>query len=131
MAYKGMLVDGIFYNVNITKISLSTNFLYKYADRTEDYVFKAELGAIFFNQSLTITHGKSVEDFNKLWDVLSSRSTIDNGTGHNIQIWTPTGRYIFAMYPENFTLEMLEDDGGNGMWTSLQLNFIAIEPSRT
>lgn len=126
-----ILVDGIYYNVNITECNLSTNFVYKFAERTEDMKLNYELGGVFFNESITIGFGKSAADFRTLWNVLSSRSTIDNGTGHNVQIWTPMGKMTFTMYPENFTVKMLQDDGGNGMWTAMVLNFIGTEPARS
>ena len=48
-------VDGKNYNVAVTDVSLDTEFIYKYAERTEDYNLNYELGAVYHNQSLIFT----------------------------------------------------------------------------
>ena len=39
-------VDGKDYDVIVTDVSLDTEFIYKYAERTKDYSMKYELGAV-------------------------------------------------------------------------------------
>lgn len=126
-----IIVDGKDYDVEITGVGLDTEFLYKYAERMTDYSLKYELGAVFFNQSLTFGIGKSNSDFADLWDLLSDRSRIDNNTGHNVQIWTPIGKLTFLMYPDNIHVEMLRAKDSNTWWTGMQVNFIAVKPARS
>lgn len=123
-------VDGKEYDVNVTDVSLDTEFLYKFANRTEDYGLAYELGAVYFNQSITFGMGKSGTDFAALWDLLSSRSTIDSGTGHEVEIWTPIGKKTFLMYPNGVKVNMIKEKGTDTWWSGMQVKFIAVNPSR-
>lgn len=124
-------VDGKDYDVIVTDVSLDTEFIYKYAERNENYDLLYELGAVFFNQSLTFGIGKSNTDFSRLWDLLSSRSTIDSGTGHNVEIWTPIGKLTFLMYPNSVNVKMLREKGSETWWSGMNVKFIAVKPART
>ncbi len=136
MAYKaerGITVDGKLYDVDVLSVSLDTEFIYKYAERTEDYNLNYELGGVFFNQSITIGYGYGAEkqstDFSKLWKLLSSESNIDNGTGHNVKVWTPLGRVTFLMYPDKVTVALKRDRDKQGTWwESMTVNFIGVGP---
>lgn len=123
-------VDGKEYDVNITDVDLDTEFLYKYANRTEDFSLHYELGAVFFNQSITFGIGKSGTDFAKLWDLLSSRSSIDAGTGHNVEIWTPMGKMTFLMYPNGVKVKMVKEKGSDTWWSGMNVKFIMVSPAR-
>lgn len=123
-------VDGKDYDVIVTDVSLDTEFIYKYAERNEDYDLLYELGAVFFNQSITFGIGKSGTDFSRLWDLLSSRSKIDSGTGHNVEIWTPIGKLTFLMYPNAVTVKMVREKGNDTWWTGMNVKFIAVKPAR-
>lgn len=125
-----IIVDGRTYQVDVTEVGLDTDFLYKYAERTEDFKLNYELGAIFFNQSLTFGTGRSNSDFSALWDLLSSRSSVDQGTGHNVVIWTPMGRMTFVMYPDKVSVKMIREYKGNTWWTGMAVKFTAVEPAR-
>lgn len=136
MAYKaerGITVDGVLYDVDVTSVSLDTEFIYKYAERTEDFYLNYELGGVFFNQSITIGYAYGAErkstDFAKLWKLLSSESKVDNGTGHRVKIWTPLGRVTFLMYPDKVTVALKRDrDKFGTWWESMTVNFIAVAP---
>lgn len=123
-------IDGKVYDVSVTSVDLDTEFIYKYAERTKDYSMKYELGAVFFNQSLTFGLGKSGSDFSKLWDILSDKG-IDGGTGHNVEIWTPIGKLTFLMYPNGITLKMVREKGTDTWWTGMNVKFIGVKPARS
>lgn len=123
-------VDGKNYDVIVTDVSLDTEFIYKYAERTKDFSMKYELGAVYFNQSLTFGLGKSNSDFSDLWDLLSNKG-VDNGTGHNVEIWTPIGKLTFLMYPNSINVKMLREKGEETWWTGMQVKFIAVKPARS
>lgn len=125
-----IVVDGKEYDVIVNEVDLDTEFVYKYAERTKDFSLKYELGAVYFNQSITFGIGKSNSDFSELWDLLSDKG-IDNGTGHNVQIWTPIGKLTFLMYPNGVKVKMLREKGGDTWWTGMQVKFIAVKPSRS
>lgn len=126
-----IMVDGVSYQVDVLEVNLDTEFLYKYAERTEDFNLNYELGAIFFNQSITFGTGRSNSDFSALWDILSSRSSIDNGTGHKIMIWTPMGKMTFVMYPDKISVKMLREYNGYTWWSGMSVTFTAVSPART
>lgn len=123
-------VDGRTYDVEVTEIGLSVEFMYKYAERTESFDLRYELGAVYFNQSLTFgTECTDNEDFTDLFKLLSTKSTIDQGTGHNVEIWTPLGKMTFLMYPNGIEVKMLMlEQYGKTWWTGMNVKFIAVKP---
>ena len=46
-------IDGKQYDVPITELGLDVEFQYKFAERNEKYELNYELGAVFYNQSIT------------------------------------------------------------------------------
>lgn len=123
-------VDGKDYDVTVTEISLDTEFIYKYAERTKDFSMKYELGAVYFNQSFTFGLGRSNSDFSELWDLLSNKG-VDNGTGHDVEIRTPIGKMTFLMYPNSISLKLVREKADNTWWTGMQVKFIAVKPARS
>lgn len=126
-----IVLDGKEFNVDVTDINLDVEFVYKYAERTENYEMQYELGAVYYNQSITFgTSGTENPDFEELFRILSTKSSIDEGTGHNVAIWTPLGRLTFMMYPNKLSLQMLHYDKNreNTWWTGFTVKFIALKP---
>jgi hypothetical protein len=126
-----IVVDDVIYNVDVIDVDLDTEFQYKYAERTEDMSLNYELGGVFFNQSLVFGTDSNKSDMAKLWDVLSSKSTIDKGTGHNVQIWTPLGKMTFLMYPNKVNIKLLREKGSMTWWTGMSVKFIGVKPARS
>lgn len=124
-------IDGKNYDVPVISVKLSTEFLYKYAERTEDFNLNYELGAVFHNQELEFGLGKSNSDFSALWKLLSTKSSIDDGTGHKVKIWTPLGKMTFLMYPNKLDLNLLRDKGSDTWWTGFKVKFIAVKPAES
>ena len=116
--------------MTVTEISLDTEFIYKYAERTKDFSMKYELGAVYFNQSFTFGLGRSNSDFSELWDLLSNKG-VDNGTGHDVEIRTPIGKMTFLMYPNSISLKLVREKADNTWWTGMQVKFIAVKPARS
>lgn len=122
-------IDGKEYNVAVTEVGLDVDFMYKYAERTEDFALNYELGAVFYNQSLKFgVEGTNNADFVKLMQVLSTKSTVDNGTGHNVEIWTPFGKLTFLMYPNKLTMKLYKERNRETWWTGTEVKFIAVKP---
>ena len=121
-------VDGRAYKVSVKEVGLDTEFIYKYAERTEDFNLNYELGSVYYNQSLTFgTEDTDNKDFVDLFKLLSTKG-IDNGTGHNVEIWTPMGKLTFLMYPNKLTIKMIYDNGKKTWWNSFAVKFIAVKP---
>lgn len=123
-------VDGRLYNVDVTEVGLDVEFIYKYAERTENFELSYELGAVYYNQSLTFgTSGTQNTDFVELFSMLSSKSKIDSGTGHNVEILTPLGRLTFLMYPDKLSLNLVHlGTGDESWWSGFTVKFIAVKP---
>lgn len=123
-------VDGRLYNVDVVEVGLDVEFIYKYAERTENFELSYELGAVYYNQSLTFgTSGTQNTDFVELFSLLSSKSKIDSGTGHNVEILTPLGRLTFLMYPDKLSLNLVHlGEGGESWWSGFTVKFIAVKP---
>lgn len=124
-------VDGKSYNVAVTEVSLDTEFIFKYAERTEDYNLNYELGAVYHNQSLTFgIMDTSNQDFVDLYKLLSTKG-IDSGTGHNVEIWTPMGKLTFLMYPNKLSVKMIYEKGSKTWWSDFNVKFIAVKPAES
>ena len=124
-------VDGRNYNVDVTELGLDVEFIYKFAERTENYELAYELGAVYYNQSLTFgVLGSGNADFRVLFALLSTKSSIDSGTGHNVSVWTPLGKMTFLMYPDKLTLKLiLLDKNQESWWSGFTVKFIAVKPA--
>ena len=122
-------IDGRTYNVKVVEVGLDVEFMYKYAERTEDFELKYELGAVFYNQSLKFgVEGTINKDYVDLIKLLSTKSDIDSGTGHNVELWTPFGKMEFLMYPNGLKMKMLKERNGESWWTGTEVKFIAVKP---
>jgi hypothetical protein len=126
-----IIVDGRAYKVSVKEVGLDIEFIYKYAERTEDFNLNYELGAVYYNQSLTFgTEDTDNKDFVDLFKLLSTKG-IDNGTGHNVEIWTPMGKLTFMMYPNKLTIKMIYDKGNKTWWNGFTVKFIAVKPAES
>lgn len=127
-------IDGKNYDVPVIKVGLDIEFQYKFAERTENYELNYELAAVFYNQSLTFgTTDTRNKDFVALVQLLSTKSGIDDGTGHEVEIWTPFGKMTFLMYPNKVSMEMKNERKDNNReytsWTAVTVKFIAVKPA--
>jgi hypothetical protein len=124
-------IDGKDYNVSVIEVKLDAEFMYKYAERTEDFNLNYELGAVFFNQSLTFgVEDSENDDFVALYKLLTGKG-VDSGTGHNVEIWTPIGKMTFLMYPNKVQVDMLKQRGTRTWWENMQVKFIAVKPAES
>lgn len=124
-----IVVDGKNYNVKVIEVNLDIDFLYKYAERTENFDMQYELGAVYYNQSLKFgVENSDNQDFVNLIKLLSTKSKIDGGTGHNVQIWTPFGKITFLMYPNKLTMKLNQEKHGKTWWSDASVKFIAVKP---
>lgn len=126
-----IIVDGRDYNVEVTELGLDVEFMYKYAERTEKFDLQYELGAVYYNQNLTFgTVSTDNDDFVDLFRLLSTRSSIDSGTGHSVGIYTPLGKMTFLMYPNKLTLnlKMIDPRRNVTWWQAFSVKFIAVKP---
>lgn len=122
-------VDGRQFDVFIESVNLDAEFQYKYAERTENYDLNYELGAVFYNQQIVLgVEDTDNKDFVDLFQILTTKSTIDKGTGHNVKILTPLGELTFLMYPNKVTAKLHHKTNSKTWWSGMTVKFIAVKP---
>lgn len=118
------MMDEKTYDVPITQLDLSTNFLMKYQEKIPGKGLVYELDSIFYNQSITFGVGGKNSDLMQLWQDLSS-ITENKDISHNVKVKLPTGDLNFTMYPSNFKIQLIRDTQDQTLWSGLQVNFTA------
>lgn len=122
-------IDGRKYDVSVEAVNLDAEFMYKYAKRTENFDLNYELGAVFFNQELTFgVENTDNTDFVDLFKLLTTKSKIDKGTGHLVELWTPLGQLTFLMYPNKVQVNLLKQNGNKTWWNNMKVKFIMVKP---
>lgn len=118
-------MDGKTYNVNITEYIPDGEFLYKYAERTENGDLKSE--AIGYFQNLTITFSDSSDsDFADLYNDLKTIQP-DGTTNHEIEFINPVETINQLMYPNQLTTPIIRlRQGTNSFWGEMKVKFIAV-----
>lgn len=119
-------IDGITYNVPITKVSLSADFLDKMAQRTEAGTLERELIGVFFNQQIQFGMGNEAGAFGDLYAKITEPTEF-----HTVTIDTPMGSMTFKMYCSNVKCDMLKKQASDTWWTGLTVNFTAQSPTRS
>ena len=119
-------VDGNIYNLNIIDIGIEGDFLYKYAERTDDGDFKGELIGFFENQTITI-QGDNNSDFVALYGALSAVQP-DGTANHLVEVFSPLGNSEFMMYPNKLhvTLKHLTKQDIK-WWADMTIKFTAVQ----
>jgi len=119
-------IDGIDYNVPITKIGLTADFLDKFAQRTQTGDLQRELIGVFFNQELQFGIGNENGEFGRLFDKLTEPVEF-----HEVSLYTPLGQLTFTIYTSNVKVEMLKAVGNDTWWSGLTCRFTAKAPNRS
>ena len=118
-------IDDTTYNVPVTSLKRTADFLDKMAERTNDGVLHRELIGVYFNYQLKF--GKaSMADYAALYDKLTEPKD-----KHTIIVPTETGATEFDAYFAGITDNLKRISGSLRYWTDLTVNFIAMAPART
>lgn len=92
---RGIIVDGIYFNIPIVSLKRRADFLDKYAERVETGELKRELIGVYYNFDLTV--GSSSDfgfvDYNAFWDKMTEPSEF-----HSISVPIDGGYYTFTGY---------------------------------
>ena len=123
-------IDGVSYNINVTSLKRTADFLDRYADRTQDGVLHRELIGVYFNYKLQFGQpdDSNVADYQALWDVLSAAVTFHTVTIPN----EGASDYTFTAYFANVNDELeIVKGSGTAYWKNLQADFIAQSPAAT
>ena len=89
---KGIMIDGIFFDIPMVSLKRTGDFLHKYAERNEAGTLMAELIGVYYNY--TLTAGTSSDfgdtDYEAFWDKMTEPVEF-----HDISIPTKSGYYTF------------------------------------
>lgn len=92
---KGIMIDGIYFDIPMVSLKRTADFLDKYAERTEDGELQRELIGVYYNY--TLTAGTSTDfgetDYEAFWNKMTEPVEF-----HDISIPTQSGYYTFRGY---------------------------------
>lgn len=124
---KGIIVDGIFFDIPMVSLKRSADFLDKYAERTEDGELQRELIGVYYNY--TLTAGTSTDfgetDYEAFWNKMTEPVEF-----HDISIPTQSGYYTFRGYISSVSDEYKKILENEAVFTGFTCKMIAQSPTR-
>lgn len=124
---KGIIVDGIFFDIPMVSLKRSADFLDKYAERTEDGELQRELIGVYYNY--TLTAGTSSDfgdtDYDAFWDKMTEPVEF-----HDISIPLKNGYYTFRGYISSVSDEYKKILDNEAEFTGFTCKLTAKSPTR-
>lgn len=121
-----IVIDGTTFNVPVTEIGLSADFLDKMAERDNAGLLHRELLGVYFNQSLKFGLGNEDGALGLLFEKLTEPVEF-----HTVTVKTPMGAFTFKAYCSNIKVNMIKDKITDTWWSGLTVNFTAQKPTRS
>ncbi len=125
---KGIMIDGIFFDIPMVSLKRIGDFLHKYAERNEAGTLMAELIGVYYNY--TLTAGTSSDfgdtDYEAFWDKMTEPVEF-----HDISIPTKSGYYTFRGYISSVADEYKKILDNEAEFTGFTCKFTAQSPART
>lgn len=119
-------IDGMTFDVPVTDLSRSADFLDKFAKRTEDGGALRELIGVYFNYQLKLGIAEDATEYQRLWDKLTEPVEF-----HTVVVPGTVGDYTFKAYFSNVKDKMLMQRQQRNYWQDLTVNFTAKVPARS
>ncbi len=120
-------IDGTAYDVPVKGVKRNADFLYKYAERVQSGLLKAELIGVYFNYELEFGEITNTTTYSNLYDKLTEPVVF-----HTVVVWDEDGSYTFSAYFANVSDAIKRLNGsGAPYWKDLRVSFIAKQPART
>jgi hypothetical protein len=123
-----IVIDSTTFSVPIISINRKVEPLYKFAERTEDFVLHSEIGGVFYNFDLTMAmSANNVTDYAALFLKLS-----EPVESHEVTIpGAPSGYETTNYYVANLRDEVARyNKNGVDYFRKLSFSLIAISPAR-
>lgn len=124
---KGIIIDGIHFDVPLVSLKRTADFLNKYAERTEDGEFHRELIGVYYNYTLTV--GSSTDfgetDYDAFWSKITEPVEF-----HDISLPTKGGYYTFRCYISGVADEYSKILDNEAEFTGFTCKFIAKSPAK-
>lgn len=119
-----IIIDGTTYDVPVTEIRRTADFLDKFAERTEDGILHRELIGVYFNYQLRFGSTATPTEYAALWAKLTEAVEF-----HTVTVPDESGNYTFTAYFASVSDELKKTTGAANFWKNLTVNFIAKEPA--
>lgn len=120
-----VIIDGTSYDVPITKLSRTADFLDRYATRTENGDLKRSLIGVYYNYQLEFGRIFDADLYAALWAKLTQPQEF-----HTVTIYDEKGTYTFTAYFGSIQDEMVRQEDGVNIFDHLTVHFIAKTPAR-
>jgi hypothetical protein len=121
-----MTIDGVTFAVNILDFEETSQFLDKYAERTEDWTLRRELAGILFNYELTLGEIQSQATMQALWDKLHEFVEF-----HEVTLPHDEGLQTYQAYVTGCKRPLKKRVNGVNTWGGFGIKFIAKAPQIT
>jgi hypothetical protein len=121
-----IIIDGTTFNIPVKSCARTFDFLYKYADRTEDGVLHSELIGVYKNYKLEFGDTVDTDEYEALIDKLSEPVEF-----HTVVVPSEGGDFTYTAYFSNVTDVLRRIHNNKTYWKSLTVNFIAQKPARS
>lgn len=124
---KGIMVDGIFFDIPMVSLKRNADFLDKYAERNEEGDLLRELIGVYYNY--TLTAGTSSDfgetDYDAFWDKMTEPKEF-----HEISIPTKSGYYVYTAYISSVSDEYKKIFNNEAEFAGFTCKFTAKSPAR-
>lgn len=125
---KGIMIDGIYFDIPMVSIKRDANFLDKFAERVETGDLERELIGVYYNYTLTVGNSDAFgdTDYDAFWDKMTEPVEF-----HDISIPTKSGYYTFRGYISSVSDEYEKILNGKASFKGFTCKFTAKRPART
>jgi hypothetical protein len=121
-----IIIDSTTYDVPMTILDETADFLYKYAERTEDGKLHSELIGIYFNYKIKFGSPAETTELAALWLKLSEPVET-----HTITLPDANGvPRTFPCYFSGLSRSLRKYYTAQTFWKDMAVNVISIDPSR-
>lgn len=125
---KGIIVDGITYNIPFVSLKRSADFLDKYAERVESGDLERELIGVYYN--FTLTAGTS-SDFESDYETFFDHMTQPVEFHDFVLPWSNGSTYSFRGYISSVSDEYKKILENDAIFTGFTMKMTAKSPART
>ena len=121
----GLYIDGVYYHVPILSCKRNADFLWKYADRTEDGEHAGELLGIYFNYTLSFGQIVDMYEYNRLYQKLTEKREY-----HTVVMPGASGSmFTYHAYFSKVSDEVKKSKAGKNIFMKLKVEFVSKFPT--
>ncbi len=124
---KGIMVDGIFFDIPMVSLKRNADFLHKFAERNEEGDLLAEMLGVYYNFTLSVGTSSDfgMTDYEAFWDKMTEPVVF-----HEISIPTQKGYYTFKGYISSVSDEYKRILDNEAEFSGFTCKFTAKSPAR-